>query len=39
VVAAILLGSVLALTCAPVCGSPLDIDPGQCCQRHACSDL
>lgn len=34
--AVLLLESVLALTCAPVCGSPLDVDSGQCCRRHGC---
>jgi hypothetical protein len=38
VVAAILLGSVLALTCAPICGSPLDVDAGQCCKRQGCAE-
>ena len=32
----VLLASVLALTLTPVCGSPLDVDAGKCCERRAC---
>jgi len=32
----VLLASVLALTLTPVCGSPLDVDAGKCCERQAC---
>ena len=31
-----LLANVLALTSAPVCGSPLDVDSGKCCEGRAC---
>lgn len=37
VVAAMLLASVCGLTCTPACGSPMDVDPVNCCQRHDCS--
>ena len=37
-IAAILLGSIVGLTCGPVCGGPLDIDPGRCCERHRCAE-
>ena len=32
----VLLAGVLALTLTPVCGSPLDVDAGKCCERRAC---
>ncbi len=32
----VLLASVLALTLTPVCGSPLDVDAGKCCEHRAC---
>jgi hypothetical protein len=31
-----LLASMSALTLTPVCGSPLDVDAGKCCERRAC---
>ena len=35
-VATLLLASVCALTCAPACGSPMDVDAVGCCQHHGC---
>jgi hypothetical protein len=34
--AGIAVVAILSLTCAPVCGSILDVDPVSCCQRHGC---
>ena len=34
--AGISLLAVVSLTCAPICGSSLDVDSVSCCERHGC---
>lgn len=33
--ASVMLAGIFALTSTPVCGSPVDVDPAKCCERHA----
>jgi hypothetical protein len=35
ILALVVLAGVFGLTSTPVCGSPVDVDPAKCCERHA----
>ena len=34
ILALVLLAGVFGLTSAPVCGSPVNVDPAKCCEQH-----